>query len=204
MSIARSRNSIPFISGIRYSARIAATRSPRSFIWRSASSASAPDSARTIRYRSPYRRRRSRATARDTPGSSSTVRIAVRIVSACSVITPIVGLDHVTAAAPASGVVDPVLADSERLLPGHARRGQDPRADRGQAVRLRLDLVRGGLQRPAQVLPEAVPAGRGGVRPGAGRHCCSRAARRAVMPRAVWLLTAPRLIFIAAAISASD
>ena len=36
------------------------------------------------------------------------------------------------------------------------------------------------------------------------RHSCSRAVRRAVMPRAVWLLTAPRLIFIAAAISASD
>jgi hypothetical protein len=33
---------------------------------------------------------------------------------------------------------------------------------------------------------------------------CSSAARRAAMPREVWLFTAPRLILIAAAISASD
>src|SRR6478735_6259968 len=55
---------------------MAATGSPRSFICFIASSADSPDSARMIRYFSPYRRRRSRATARDTPGSSSTVRIA--------------------------------------------------------------------------------------------------------------------------------
>jgi hypothetical protein len=60
-----------------------------------------------------------------------------------------------------------------------------PRADPLEAVRVRLDLVRGGVQllvyEPAEVRP--------------GRwltvlsvtHCysCSRAARRAVMPRAV-------------------
>src|SRR3954467_1761637 len=40
---------------------------------RSASSASAPEPARTMRYSSPYCRRRSRATARETDGSSSTV-----------------------------------------------------------------------------------------------------------------------------------
>src|SRR5580704_8291410 len=68
-----------------------ATTSPRSFICRSASSASDADSARTMRYRDPYCRRRSRATARDTPGSSSTVRIAARLVSSWAVIPPIVG-----------------------------------------------------------------------------------------------------------------
>src|ERR1700728_1495352 len=49
-----------------------ATWSPRNFICRRASRACSPDSARTIRLRSPYRLRRSRATARDTLGSSST------------------------------------------------------------------------------------------------------------------------------------
>ena len=39
---------------------------------------------------------------------------------------------------------------------------------------------------------------------GAGHHSCSKAARRAVMPRNVWLLTAPRLMPMLAAISASD
>src|SRR3954454_7801884 len=53
-----------------------ATRPPRSLISLSASSASAADDARRIRYCSPYRRRRSRAMARETDGSSSTVRIA--------------------------------------------------------------------------------------------------------------------------------
>src|ERR1700722_16694265 len=55
-----------------------ATWSPRSFSWRSASRACSPDSARTIRCRSPYCLRRSRATARETLGSSSTVTIAGR------------------------------------------------------------------------------------------------------------------------------
>ncbi len=48
-SMACSRNSMPFIVGIRKSASSTATRSPRSFISRSASSACGPDSARTIR-----------------------------------------------------------------------------------------------------------------------------------------------------------
>ena len=39
---------------------------------------------------------------------------------------------------------------------------------------------------------------------GSGHYCCSKAARSAAMPRAVWLFTAPRLIFIVVAISASD
>src|SRR5690606_41216746 len=59
--------------GIRWSARSTAVSSPRSRSSLSASSACPPDSARTIRYDPAYLRRRSRATARDTPGSSSTV-----------------------------------------------------------------------------------------------------------------------------------
>src|SRR5687767_3126350 len=53
-----------------------ATRPPRSLISLSASRASAAEEARMIRYASPYRRRRSRAIARDTEASSSTVRMA--------------------------------------------------------------------------------------------------------------------------------
>jgi hypothetical protein len=85
--------------------------------------------------------------------------------------------------------------------------GPHPRADPLESVRMRFDLVRGGMQRPAQVLPEVHRVGslrRGAVESGSGHYSRSRAARRAVMPRAVWLLTAPRLIPIAAAISASD
>jgi hypothetical protein len=40
--------------------------------------------------------------------------------------------------------------------------------------------------------------------PDRARYSCSRAARRDAIPRAVWLLTAPRLIPIVSAISASD
>jgi hypothetical protein len=58
------------------------------------------------------------------------------------------------------------------------------------------------VQRTAQELPERVPLRRGAV--GAGHNSPSSAARSEAMPRAVWLFTAPRLIFIAAAISASD
>jgi hypothetical protein len=39
---------------------------------------------------------------------------------------------------------------------------------------------------------------------GLGHYCCSRTLRSAAIPRAVWLLTAPRLIPIVWAISASD
>src|SRR5215472_4491544 len=112
----------------------------------------------------------------------------------------------------------PVAAHRERLPPGNAGPGQDPRPDRDQPVRARLDLVRGGVQgEPHEVAEvEGVTAPRRAAtftprtpwlpRPGAGArgHSRSRAVRRAVMPRAVWLLTAPRLIPIAVAISASD
>src|SRR6185437_12429856 len=94
-----------------------------------------------------------------------------------------------------------------RVPAGAGGPGPHPRADPLEPVRVRFDLVRGGMQRPAQVLPEVHRVRslrRGAVESGSGHYSRSRAARRAVMPRAVWLLTAPRLIFIAAAISASD
>ncbi len=90
------------------------------------------------------------------------------------------------------------------MLAGVGRTGQDPRSDALKAVRPRLDLVRGSMQRTTQVLGEIVSLRRRAVVAGSGHDSCSRAARRAAMPRAVWLFTAPRLIFIAVAISASD
>jgi hypothetical protein len=62
------------------------------------------------------------------------------------------------------------------------------------------------VQRQPHEVSEDVPL-RGAALEGAvGGHdnSSSRAARRAAMPRAVWLFTAPRLIFMVAAISASD
>src|SRR5580704_7542389 len=106
----------------------------------------------------------------------------------------------------------PVSADRERLRPRDAGPGQDPRPDRDKPIRARLDLVCRGVQGEAHEVTEVAAAGRavplvpraGGPRAGARGHSCSRALRRALMPRAVWLLTAPRLIPIAVAISASD
>src|SRR6266700_3008985 len=111
----------------------------------------------------------------------------------------------------------PVPAYSERLRPGDAGPGQDPRPDRDQPfrpVRARLDLVGRGAQGEAHEIAEVAASRRaaslalaprpGRPRAGTRGHSCSRAVRRAVMPRAVWLLTAPRLIPIAVAISASD
>ncbi len=76
-------------------------------------------------------------------------------------------------------------------------------ADPLQAVRARLHLIRGSVEFVAQELGEVPPLPAVAV---AGSHheSCSSSARSAAMPRAVWLLTAPRLIFIAAAISASE
>ena len=68
----------------------------------------------------------------------------------------------------------------------------------------RLELVRVPLDRgPDLRLVRVALVWRRLVRRGA-HASCSRARRRAAMPRDVWLFTAPRLIFIAAAISASD
>jgi hypothetical protein len=65
--------------------------------------------------------------------------------------------------------------------------GRDPRANRFQAVCLRLYLVYGGVQRPSHELGKVVPPCRGalGVVAGSYHYSCSRATRRAVMPRAV-------------------
>jgi len=92
---------------------------------------------------------------------------------------------------------------------GHMRVGwtrTDPGPDPFQAVRVRLYLVRGGVQRLAHEFTEFAPRFLRAVWTAAESHnnSCSRAARRAAIPRAVWLLTAPRLIPIVSAISASD
>jgi hypothetical protein len=87
-------------------------------------------------------------------------------------------------------------------LPGMCRAGPDLLPDPLKPVRARFDLVGGGVQFPAQEIGEVLPA----VGAVAGPHSasCSSSARSAAMPRAVWLLTAPRLICIVAAISASE
>jgi hypothetical protein len=87
---------------------------------------------------------------------------------------------------------------------GQETAGLNPGADPLQPVRPRLDLIRGSVQRPAQVLREFGSLRGDAVVAGSGHYCCSKAARSAAMPRAVWLFTAPRLIFIVVAISASD
>jgi hypothetical protein len=86
------------------------------------------------------------------------------------------------------------------------RTGTDPGPDALQAIRMRLHLVRGGVQRLAHEVREFVPRCLRAVWTAAESHnySCSRAERSAAIPRAVWLLTAPRLILIVSAISASD
>ena len=66
------------------------------------------------------------------------------------------------------------------------------------------NLVGGGVQGMAQELAEVVSWRRCAIVAGSAHYSCSKAARRAVIPRAVWLLTAPRLMPMLAAISASD
>ncbi len=88
-------------------------------------------------------------------------------------------------------------------LAGVRASGPDLLPDALQAVGPRLDLVGGSMQLTPQELAEilslpAVEAAR------SHNVSCSSFARSAAMPRAVWLLTAPRLICIAAAISASE
>jgi hypothetical protein len=90
------------------------------------------------------------------------------------------------------------------MLAGVRRSGPDPRADPFQPVRAWLDLVGGGVQGMAQELAEVVSWRRCAIVAGSAHYSCSKAARRAVIPRAVWLLTAPRLMPMLAAISASD
>jgi len=78
-----------------------------------------------------------------------------------------------------------------------------------QWARLDLELKKGP---PApgcrQNRTSTIGSPSGGRSPGSqgfgARSCCSRSARSAAMARAVWLFTAPRLMPIAAATSASE
>ena len=82
--------------------------------------------------------------------------------------------------------------------------GPHPGPDPLKPVGSRFELVRGSVQLATQELAEFGSLRRYAVVSGSRHDSCSRAARRALMPRAVWLLTAPRLMPIAVAISASD
>jgi len=85
---------------------------------------------------------------------------------------------------------------------GESRGGPGFRPDPVQAVRARLHLLRGGMQGRAHTLREVMWLT--GWWGGCHVYSCSSAARSAAMPRAVWLLTAPRLIRMVSAISASE
>ena len=89
-------------------------------------------------------------------------------------------------------------------LAGIGRSGPHSRPDPLEAVGAWLHLVCGRVQGMAQELAEVLSLRWHPVGAGSGHDSCPKAARSAVMPRAVWLLTAPRLIPMAAAISASD
>src|SRR5208283_1750093 len=137
-------------------------------------------------------------------------RIAVRIVSPCSVITPIVSLScygSEEGAPPRFRSRRPLRArraarpGPARVAPDHARwaatpcwwaiaaagLGRDLRPNRFQPVRLRLYLIRSGVQRMAHELGKIVPLCRGalGAVAGSVHNSRSRAARRAAMPRDV-------------------
>src|ERR1700751_404206 len=90
------------------------------------------------------------------------------------------------------------------MLAGVGRAGPHPGADPLKPVGPRFELVRGSVQLATQELAEFGSLRRHAVVSGSRHYSCSRAARRALRPRAVWLLTAPRLMPIAVAISASD
>jgi hypothetical protein len=77
-------------------------------------------------------------------------------------------------------------------------------ADLLQPVRARLHPIRGSMQGMAHEFGELTPLPLVGAVAGSHHHSRSNTERRAVMPRAVWLFTAPRLMPIVAAISASD
>jgi hypothetical protein len=63
--------------------------------------------------------------------------------------------------------------------------GPDARADPLQPVRARLHLVRGGVQGMPHELGEVLSLRRHAVVAGSSHYSCSRAARSALMPRAV-------------------
>lgn len=93
------------------------------------------------------------------------------------------------------------LADRATIGGAGIRLGVDPLLDPVKAVGTWLHLIRGSTQRGANILREIMRLTRW---TGIHNYSCSSAARSAAMPRAVWLLTAPRLIRIVAAISASE
>ena len=68
---------------------------------------------------------------------------------------------------------------------GVGRPRADPRTDPLQALRVRLDVVGGSVQRATQEIGKVAPLRWRAVVAGCHDFSCSRAARRAVMPRAV-------------------
>ena len=68
---------------------------------------------------------------------------------------------------------------------GVGRPPADPRADPLQALHTRLYVIGGTVQRATQEIPEVVSLWWRAVVAGCHDYSCSRAARRAVMPRAV-------------------
>ncbi len=68
---------------------------------------------------------------------------------------------------------------------GVGRPGPDPRTDPLQAVGARFDLVRGSVQLTTQEVAEVLALRGRAVVAGSHHYSCSRAARRADMPRAV-------------------
>jgi len=90
------------------------------------------------------------------------------------------------------------------VLAGVGRAGADLLADLLQAVGAWFDLIRGTMKLAPQELAEILPLPAVGAAARSHHVSCSSDARSAAIPRAVWLLTAPRLICIAAAIWASE
>jgi hypothetical protein len=82
-SRASASSSIPVFSGIFWSLTMRATGSVLSASDDSSSSAWAADVDDSTRYSDPYRRFRSRVSAAETCGSSSTVRIVGRLIWCC-------------------------------------------------------------------------------------------------------------------------
>src|SRR3569623_1852096 len=117
-------SSMPVLPGSFWSLTINATWSARSSSDRSRSSAWSAEVADRIRYSEPYLRLRSRVSAAETCGSSSTVRIVGRAMQ----VLPPVGAQH---SSRAPGLRRPVRARSGSgvatllLAPGHGGRVVD-------------------------------------------------------------------------------
>src|SRR5205814_10026310 len=90
------------------------------------------------------------------------------------------------------------------MLAGIGRVGPHPGPDPLKPVGSRFELVRGSVQLATQELAEFGSLRRYAVVAGSRHYSCSVAARRALVPRALCVLTAPRPMPIAVAVSASD